>query len=93
LPTAVLAASIQIIAFISLTAGIILDSVCHGRRQAKRLVYLSMPPVNAGRGAVGVVSGVPNGEPSELHLAPGSADLMLPGAAPVTARSQPRRPG
>jgi len=43
-PTAILAASIQIIAFISLTAGIILDSVCHSRRQAKRLVYLAMPP-------------------------------------------------
>jgi Glycosyl transferase family 2 len=42
-PTAILAASIQIVAFISLTAGIILDSVCHSRRQAKRLVYLSMP--------------------------------------------------
>jgi glycosyltransferase involved in cell wall biosynthesis len=53
LPTAVLAASIQIIAFISLTAGIILDSVCHGRRQAKRLVYLSMPPVSASLGASG----------------------------------------
>jgi Glycosyl transferase family 2 len=42
-PTAILAASIQVVAFISLTAGIILDTVCHGRRQAKRLVYLSMP--------------------------------------------------
>ena len=46
-PTAILAASIQIVAFISLTAGIVLDSVCHGRRQAKRLVYLSMPAVQA----------------------------------------------
>jgi hypothetical protein len=44
-PTAILAASIQVVAFISLTAGIILDSVCHSRRQAKRLVYLSMPAV------------------------------------------------
>jgi hypothetical protein len=43
-PTAILAASIQIVAFISLTAGIILDSVCHSRRQAKRLVYLALPP-------------------------------------------------
>jgi len=51
LPTAVLSAAIQIIAFISLTAGIILDSVCHSRRQAKRLVYLAMPPVTVRRGA------------------------------------------
>jgi glycosyltransferase involved in cell wall biosynthesis len=56
-PTAILAASIQVIAFISLTAGIVLDSVCHGRRQAKRLVYLSLPPVVALRGgAVAVVT-------------------------------------
>jgi hypothetical protein len=61
LPTAVLAASIQIIAFISLTAGIILDSVCHGRRQAKRLVYLSMPPVSASLGASGGVQAASNG--------------------------------
>jgi hypothetical protein len=66
-PTAILSASIQIIAFISLTAGIILDSVCHSRRQAKRLVYLSMPPVNTRRGAVGVVHGAPNGERSGLR--------------------------
>ena len=46
-PTAILAASIQVVAFISLTAGIVLDSVCHGRRQAKRLVYLSLPPVRS----------------------------------------------
>ena len=47
-PTAILAASIQIVAFISLTAGIILDSVCHSRRQAKRLVYLAMSPFAGG---------------------------------------------
>ena len=66
LPTAVLAASIQIIAFISLTAGIILDSVCHGRRQAKRLVYLSMSPVSASLGSSGSVQRGSNGERSHL---------------------------
>jgi glycosyltransferase involved in cell wall biosynthesis len=45
LPSAVLAASIQIVAFICLTAGIVLDSVCRSRREARRLVYLSLPPV------------------------------------------------
>jgi glycosyltransferase involved in cell wall biosynthesis len=45
LPTAVLAASIQIIAFICLTAGLVLDSVCRSRREARRLVYLSLPPL------------------------------------------------
>jgi hypothetical protein len=51
-PTAILAASIQIVAFISLTAGIILDSVCHSRRQAKRLVYLALPPPGLAPGPV-----------------------------------------
>jgi glycosyltransferase involved in cell wall biosynthesis len=46
LPTAVLSASIQIVAFICLTAGLVLDSVCRSRREAKRLVYLAMPAVN-----------------------------------------------
>jgi hypothetical protein len=46
LPTAILAASIQIVAFICLTAGIVLDSVCRSRREARRLVYLAYPPVN-----------------------------------------------
>jgi glycosyltransferase involved in cell wall biosynthesis len=45
LPTAVLSASIQIVAFICLTAGVILDSVCRNRREARRLAYLSFPPV------------------------------------------------
>jgi glycosyltransferase involved in cell wall biosynthesis len=82
LPTAVLAASIQVVAFISLTAGIILDSVCHSRRQAKRLVYLSMQPVNAGRDSIEVESRMPNGEASELHpgYRPVDQDTALDGA-------------
>jgi hypothetical protein len=45
LPTAVLSAAIQIVAFICLTAGIILDSVTRGRREARRLAYLALSPV------------------------------------------------
>jgi hypothetical protein len=45
LPTAVLSASIQIVAFICLTAGLVLESVCRSRREAKRLVYLGLEPV------------------------------------------------
>ena len=40
-PTAILATGIMILAFLSLTAGVILDTVTHGRREAKRLAYLS----------------------------------------------------
>ena len=43
LPTAVLAASLMILAFLSLTCGMILDSVSRGRMELKRLHYLSIP--------------------------------------------------
>jgi hypothetical protein len=46
LPTAVLSASIQIVAFICLTAGLVLESVCRSRREARRLVYLGLEPVS-----------------------------------------------
>lgn len=42
-PTAFLAASIALLAFLSLTCGIILDSVARGRREAKRMTYLLYP--------------------------------------------------
>jgi hypothetical protein len=42
LPTAVLAAALMILAFLSLTCGLILDSVTRTRREAKRLAYLSV---------------------------------------------------
>jgi glycosyltransferase involved in cell wall biosynthesis len=43
LPTAVLASSTMIIAFLSLVAGLILDTVTRGRWEQKRLTYLSVP--------------------------------------------------
>ncbi len=41
-PTAILAASIMLLAFLSLTTGMILDSVARGRREQKRLAYLRL---------------------------------------------------
>jgi glycosyltransferase involved in cell wall biosynthesis len=43
LPTAVLASSVMLLAFLSLTCGLILDTVTHGRREIKRLAYLTVP--------------------------------------------------
>lgn len=43
-PTAILSTGIMLLAFVSLTSGLILDSVTHGRREIKRLCYLSVPP-------------------------------------------------
>lgn len=52
-PTALLAAGIAILSFLSLTCGLILDTVSRGRADAKRLAYLSIPvrfsPVTADR--------------------------------------------
>ncbi len=42
-PTAILSASIMILAFLSLSNGMILSSVARGRREFRRLVYLGLP--------------------------------------------------
>ncbi|MBK18004.1 MAG: glycosyl transferase [Rhodospirillaceae bacterium] len=43
LPTAILTTGIMVLAFISMVCGIILDSVCRGRRETKRMYYLALP--------------------------------------------------
>ncbi|GAB4369356.1 MAG: glycosyltransferase family 2 protein [Kiloniellaceae bacterium] len=43
LPTAVLASGLMILGFLGLACGLILDSVAHGRREMKRLHYLTLP--------------------------------------------------
>jgi glycosyltransferase involved in cell wall biosynthesis len=53
-PTAILATGIMLLACLSLTCGLILDTVTHGRRELKRLNYLSVaaldPDGHGGRG-------------------------------------------
>jgi glycosyltransferase involved in cell wall biosynthesis len=44
-PTAILSAAIMIVAILSFFSGLILDSVTHGRREMKRLAYLSLDSV------------------------------------------------
>ncbi len=43
LPTAVLATGLVVLSFLSLTCGLILDSVTRGRKELKRLAYLAIP--------------------------------------------------
>ncbi len=43
LPTAVMAMGLVIVAFLSLTCGLILDTVTRGRREMKRMRYLNVP--------------------------------------------------
>jgi glycosyltransferase involved in cell wall biosynthesis len=42
-PTAILSTGIMLLAFLSLTAGFVLDTVTRGRRELKRLMYLAIP--------------------------------------------------
>lgn len=44
LPTAVLATGLMLVSVLSLACGLILDTVTRGRRELKRLFYLSHPP-------------------------------------------------
>jgi len=51
LPTAVLSMGLMILGFLSLTCGLILDTVTRGRREMKRMQYLSVPGPQAADGA------------------------------------------
>jgi len=46
-PTAILATGIMILSSLSLTAGVILETVTRGRQELKRLAYLQVPLFNA----------------------------------------------
>lgn len=45
LPTAVLSTGLMIIAMLSISSGLVLDTVTRGRREMKLLAYLSQPPI------------------------------------------------
>jgi glycosyltransferase involved in cell wall biosynthesis len=45
-PTAILSASIMLLAFLSIVCGLVLDTVTRGRREMKRLAYLQIPAPN-----------------------------------------------
>src|SRR5262249_13985143 len=45
LPTAVLSMGLMIVAVLSVSSGLVLDTVTRGRREMKLLAYLSQPPV------------------------------------------------
>ena len=65
LPTAVLATGLMVIAFLSLTCGLILDTVTRGRWEAKRMAYLAMPgPQTLDDGQVSARSGKPHDWPA-----------------------------
>jgi glycosyltransferase involved in cell wall biosynthesis len=46
-PTFIFATGLMILSFLSLTCGLVLDTVTRGRREMKRMRYLAIPPPNA----------------------------------------------
>jgi hypothetical protein len=46
LPTAVLSTGLMIVAVLSVSSGLVLDTVTRGRREMKLLAYLSQAPIN-----------------------------------------------
>jgi len=46
LPTAVLSMGLMILAVMSVSSGLVLDTVTRGRREIKLLAYLSQVPIN-----------------------------------------------
>jgi hypothetical protein len=52
---------VSVLAFLLLACGLILDSVAHGRREIKRLAYLSLPAIrNHCEPAVPAPTGLPS---------------------------------
>jgi len=49
-PTAILCTGLTLLAFLSFTSGLILDTVTRGRREMKRMRYLEIPVVVADHG-------------------------------------------
>jgi glycosyltransferase involved in cell wall biosynthesis len=47
-PTAILVTGLMVVAFLSFGVGLILDTVVRGRREVRRLAYLSLPAVGEG---------------------------------------------
>jgi hypothetical protein len=48
-PTAILCTGLMVSAFLSATAGLVLDTVTHHRRETRRLAYLAVPGVRPRR--------------------------------------------
>jgi hypothetical protein len=48
LPTAVLAMGLEMLSFLALACGLVLDTVSRGRKEMKRLAYLHTPAPDSG---------------------------------------------
>jgi glycosyltransferase involved in cell wall biosynthesis len=67
-PTAILTTGMMLLAFLSASCGIILETVTLGRREAKRMVYLSIPPLPPE--AVSVFAAASESQPEFVRVSP-----------------------
>jgi len=63
IPTAVLCTGLMLLAFLSLTCGLILDSVSRGRREIKRIAHLAVPRTSEEATPGGTVAALTASEP------------------------------
>ena len=57
LPTAVLSMGLMIVAMLSISSGLVLDTVTRGRREMKLLAYLSQPAIKKGLSRINLARG------------------------------------
>lgn len=78
-PTAILAASMTLLAFLSFVCGLILDTVTRGRRELKRLAYLRVPVFGATEVQLSTarVPELPSSDSSMLRIG-AEADAYVP---------------
>jgi glycosyltransferase involved in cell wall biosynthesis len=65
IPTALLSVAIMILGAILFTCGIVLDAVTHGRKEAKRIAYLSVPAPYCEQGSMNPVTAPTSGSSTE----------------------------
>jgi Glycosyl transferase family 2 len=86
LPTAVLVTGLEILAALSLTAGLVLDTVTRGRREQRLLAFLAMPGPLVASGGAEVTPTHPPGQDARARN-----DASAPPAlAPVEGRRSPQ---
>jgi len=69
IPTAILVVGLMVIGVLSVTAGLILDTVTRGRQEMKRLMYLSIPSLASSHSAFEPSPAASTRPASEQHVA------------------------
>lgn len=87
-PTAILATGLVVLAALSITAGLVLDTVARARREAKLLRYLAIPGPLAARGPLAIASALADRDPLATPGSPAAKGPLAAGA-PLADRGAP----